>query len=158
MILAKILDFFFDIFLPKKTPKSVRQFLSYLVCGGFASLADMFVLFTLTKIFAVNHLIAAAFGFFVGVATNYTLNTILVFESKGKKKTEFTLFAIIGVGGLLWTEFLLWIFVDNLQINLMIAKMIAIILVLNWNFFMRKKFVFPAESNIKTLEKSIEEL
>lgn len=148
MPLVKIINFFLDILLPKKTSKSVRQFFSYLVCGGFATISDMIVLFTLANILHINHLIAAAFGFLAGVATNYTLNTMLVFESKGKKKTEFTIFALIGIGGLLWTELILWLLVDNLSLNLMIAKMIAVILVLNWNFFMRKKLVF-AEPNTK---------
>ena len=147
MPLAKFVDKIFDIFLPKKTSKGVRQFLSYLICGGFATLSDMIVL---------DHLIAAAFGFLTGVITNYTLNIMLVFKSQGKVKKEFTLFAVIGIGGLLWTELILWILVDNLGLYLMVAKMIAVIIVLNWNFFMRKKFVFPSDSNIENIEKSLQ--
>ena len=136
----------------------MRQFFSYLVCGGIATLADMSVLFILTSALQINHLIAAAIGFLAGVATNYSLNIQLVFKSKGKTKKELTLFTLIGIGGLLWTEFIIWILVDNMTFKLMIAKMIAVILVLFWNFFMRKKFVFPSESNLETLEKSIQEL
>ena len=156
MPLAKFVDKIFDIFLPKKTSKGVRQFLSYLICGGFATLSDMIVLFVLTNFFHVDHLIAAAFGFLTGVITNYTLNIMLVFKSQGKVKKEFTLFAVIGIGGLLWTELILWILVDNLGLYLMVAKMIAVIIVLNWNFFMRKKFVFPSDSNIENIEKSLQ--
>lgn len=144
MRLVEFINKIFDFFLPKKTPASLRQFLKYLVCGGFATIADISILFVLSNVLHVNYLIAAALGFIIGVATNYSLNILLVFESQGKFKKEFTLFALIGIGGLLWTELVLWILVNNFGIYLMLAKIVAVILVLNWNFFMRKKFVFTA--------------
>ncbi len=156
MKLKTIVDKTFDFFLPKKTSKSIRQFLNYLVCGGFATLADMSVLFVLTNILHINHLIAAAIGFVVGVTTNYSLNIALVFKSQGKTQKELTLFTLIGIGGLLWTELILWILVDNLKLYIMFAKIIAVILVLFWNFFMRKKFVFPTQSTLENIEQSLQ--
>ena len=156
MQLADIVNRTFDFFLPKKTPKGIRQFLSYLVCGGFATLADMSILFIFTKVLHINYLIAAAIGFIIGVTTNYSLNIALVFKSQGKTQKELTLFTFIGIGGLLWTELLLWILVKKLGLYLMLAKAISVILVLFWNFFMRKKFVFPAESNAERIEKSLQ--
>ncbi|NTW27675.1 MAG: GtrA family protein [Candidatus Moranbacteria bacterium] len=156
MKLAQFIDKIFDIFLPKKTSKSLRQFFKYLVCGGAATVSDMSVLFVLNYLLGINHLIAAGFGFGVGVATNYSLNKVLVFKSNGKVKKEFPLFVLIGLGGLAWTEFILWMLVDKFDLNVMLAKMVAVVLVLNWNFFMRKRFVFPAESNIENLEKSLQ--
>lgn len=156
MTIVKFIDFCLDIFLPKKTPPGLRQFFKYLVCGATATLADMSVLLVMSSLLHINHLIAAAFGFVAGVATNYSLNKILVFKSSGKIKKEFPLFVTIGIGGLLWTELILWILVDDLGIYLMIAKMIAVVMVLFWNFFMRKKFVFSSEQNLETLEKGLE--
>jgi len=152
---AKFIDEVLNFFLPKKTPQSMRQFFKYLFCGGVASLIDMTILYTFTHFLDINHLIAAAIGFVSGVATNYFLNTLLVFQSSGKIKRELTLFVVIGIGGLFWTEAILWLLVDNLNLKIMIAKIIAIILVLNWNFFMRKKFVFSKESNLESIEKSL---
>ena len=156
MILANIVNRIFDFFLPKKTPPGIRQFLSYLICGGVATLADMSVLFVFTKVLHLNYLIAAAVGFLIGVTTNYALNTALVFKSQGKVKKELSLFALIGIGGLLWTELVLWILVKKFGIYLMIAKAIAVILVLFWNFFMRKRFVFSSQPNLEDLEKSLQ--
>lgn len=132
----------FHTLIIKKTDNGLLQFFRYLIAGGTASLIDIMILFVLYKTLGINYLIAAALGFLFGVATNYTINTLIVFESGGKKKTEFSIFALIGIGGLLWTELILWIFVDNFGVPVMISKLIAIVLVLNWNFFMRKKFVF----------------
>lgn len=142
MIITQLPHKYFHKLIVEKTNSGLLQFFRYLVAGGTATLADMTILFVLYHLLGVNYLIAAALGFIVGVTTNYTINIAIVFESTGKKKKEFSLFAIIGIGGLLWTELILWALVGNLHFPVMLAKAIAVVLVLNWNFFMRKKFVF----------------
>ncbi len=142
MIRDKI-DSLVEKILGRKVNKGILQYFRYLICGGTATLVDVSLLFFLTHIFHVYYLIAAAISFATGIIVNYTLNIILVFKSSGKVKKEFFLFALIGIGGLFWTEIILWILVDKLNIYVMFAKAIAIVLVLQWNFFMRKKFVFP---------------
>jgi putative flippase GtrA len=135
-----------DRLLPAKKHAGLKQFILYLFAGGTATIADITILFVLTHLLHINYLVAAAIGFLVGVVTNYFLNIALVFESTGKIKREFSLFAIIGIGGLLWTELILWILVDNFGLYIMFSKLIAVALVLNWNFFMRKKFVFATKA------------
>jgi putative flippase GtrA len=104
------------------------------------------MLYSLTHFVDVHHLVAAPIAYVSGTITNYTLNTILVFKSSGNIKKEFPLFAVIGIGGLLWTEAIMWVFVDMFGTYIMVAKIIAVIFVLNWNFFMRKKFVFSPKT------------
>lgn len=130
----------------KKISKGLLQFFRYLICGGTSTLVDIGMLFVLTHFVDIHHLVAAPLAYVSGTATNYVMNTILVFKSSGNVKKEFPLFAIIGIGGLLWTEIIIWTFVDLLGVYVMIAKIVAVILVLNWNFFMRKKFVFSAKT------------
>jgi len=150
MCLAELIDnivnFFAIKILGRKIHASFLQFFRYLICGGTATMCDIVMLFVLTHFLDINHLLAAALAYVTGTATNYTLNTLLVFKSSGNIKKEFPLFAIIGIGGLLWTEIIIWIFVDLFGVYVMIAKLIAVVLVLNWNFFMRKKFVFSAKT------------
>jgi putative flippase GtrA len=128
----------------KKINKGLLQFFRYLICGGTSTFVDMAMLYSLTHFVDVHHLVAAPIAYVTGTATNYTLNTLLVFKSSGNIKKEFPLFAIIGIGGLFWTELILWILVDMFGSYIMVAKIISVILVLNWNFFMRKKFVFSS--------------
>src|SRR3989339_1020469 len=133
---------YFKKLILEKTDGGFLQFFRYLIAGGTATLVDLAVLFVLYHLFHINYLVSAAFGFLFGITTNFTINILLVFESQGKIKKEFLLFAAVGVGGLLWTELILWILVGNFRLSVMAAKLIAVVLVLNWNFFMRKKFVF----------------
>lgn len=137
----------FHAIVIKKTDNGLLQFFRYLIAGGTATVADMTVLFILYQLFGINYLIAASLSFVVGVTTNYTINSAIVFESSGKLKKELSLFAIIGIGGLLWTALILWLLVGNFHFPVMFSKVIAVVLVLNWNFFMRKKFVFSPTSS-----------
>ncbi len=129
-------------YLIKRTDKTAIQFFRYIFVGGFATVIDMGSLFILAQILGIYYLIAAALAFVLGLITNYSLSIFWVFESTKNIKKEFTLFAIIGIGGLIWTEIILWALVDKINLPIMLSKAVAVILVLIWNFGMRKKFVF----------------
>lgn len=145
----KIVNTIAEKILRRKINKGLLQFFRYLICGGTSTLVDLVMLYSLTHFIDVHYLIAAPIAYVTGTTTNYTMNILLVFKSSGNIKKEFPLFAVIGIGGLLWTEIIIWFFVDLLDVYVMIAKIIAIVLVLNWNFFMRKKFVFSSGSASK---------
>jgi putative flippase GtrA len=141
-----LVNFFAEKILRRKLPKGFLQFFRYLICGGTSTLVDMTVLYCLTHFAHTNHLVATPIAYVTGTVTNYTLNTLLVFKSSGNIKKEFPTFAAIGIIGLLWTEIFMWLFVNVLGTYIMVAKIIAVIFVLNWNFFMRKKFVFSSKT------------
>lgn len=145
MRLKEWIDEFIEKLLGRKIRKGFLQYFRYLICGGTATVTDVAILFVFTHFLHINYLIAAAFSFVVGIIVNYSLNIILVFKSSGKLRKEFPLFALIGIGGMTWTELILWVLVDKLNVYVMFAKMVSIVLVLQWNFFMRKKFVFYPE-------------
>jgi putative flippase GtrA len=135
------------------------QYFRYLICGGFATATDVGLLFVFTHYLRIHYLFAAAVSFAMGIVVNYTLNTILVFKSSGQVKKEFPLFVLIGLGGMTWTELIMWFLVDKLSLYVMVAKAVAIVLVLQWNFFMRKRFVFTMEPRLeKEIEKDSESL
>jgi putative flippase GtrA len=129
-----------------KTQNTLLQLIRYLFVGGFAAVVDTGCLYFLHSQLRMNYLGAAAIGFILGLLTNYLLSIIWVFESSGKIKEEFVLFAIIGLGGLGWTELILWLTVHFAHGPVLLAKVIALFLVLIWNFGMRKKFVFAPVS------------
>ena len=143
--MIKFIDELVEKILGRKVNKGLLQFFRYLICGGIATVSDMSVLFVLTHFLHIFYLLAAACGFIIGVIVNYSLNIVLVFKSTGKIHKEFSLFALIGIGGLIWTEIIIWALVGKLHLYLMVAKIIAVVFVLFWNFFMRKKFVFYPE-------------
>ena len=63
--------------------------------------------------------------------------------SSGKEKVmEFVVFAVIAVCGLVITEALMWTFTEKLGWYYMISKAVAAIIVLFWNFFMKKILLY----------------
>lgn len=129
-------------YLIEKSDETHIQFFRYIFVGGLATVADMGTLFLLTNYLDVFYLLSAAIGFVLGLSVNYAISIFWVFESTGDFKKEFTLFAAIGIGGLVLNEIIIWGLVDYAGLFYMLAKMISVVVVLFWNFGMRKKFVF----------------
>lgn len=118
----------------------MRQFSRYFLVAGLGYLVDLGTLFVLHDFFGVHYLLAAALGFIFGLAITYIMSSIFVFgESKLSSKTaEIGLFAIIGIGGLGILAVLMWVLVDLLAVNYLIAKILVTVVVYMWNFFARR--------------------
>ena len=125
-----------------KTENSLVQFVRYAMVGGTAAVLDTGCLYFLYHYFGMNHFAAAAVGFMVGLLVNYLLSILWVFQSSGNVRQELALFSIIGIGGLGWTELILWVVVNVANGPVLLGKGVSLVLVLVWNFWMRKKFVF----------------
>lgn len=128
-----------------KTDDTFVQFFRYIFVGGFSTVIDMGTFFVFNAVFETHYIVAQTIGFIFGLSVNYLLSIFWVFTSTGNLKKEFFLFSIIGIGGLFWSYLILWVLIDEFEFDTfqnMAAKTIAVILVLFWNFGMRKKFVF----------------
>ncbi|KKR22165.1 MAG: hypothetical protein UT50_C0001G0077 [Candidatus Moranbacteria bacterium GW2011_GWA2_39_41] len=121
------------------------QFFRYLFVGGASTIVDMGAFFIVVNTLHFHYLIAQTISFLFGLIINYILSIFWVFSHTGNFKKEFALFAIIGIGGLLLSYLFLWLLIDISNLHTfkdMLAKAIAVLIVLFWNFGMRKKFVF----------------
>lgn len=118
------------------------QFLRYFFVGGTAAVVDLLVFTVLVKNFNVHYILAAFVAYMVGLAWNHVLCVIWVFESKHHRTKEILMVFGIAVGGLLLTWLILWLLIDLAGIDAVISKMVSQILVLFWNFTMRKFYVF----------------
>jgi glycosyltransferase involved in cell wall biosynthesis len=128
--------------MTRKTQNAHLQFLRYFIVGGSSSVLDFATYAILSTVIGVNYFAAAFAGYTLGFVMNHSLCVLWVFESKMERKKEVALSYAIAIGGLLWTEVLLWLAVDVFGIGLLIARLGAMVIVLAWNFFMRKFFVF----------------
>ena len=120
------------------------QFLRYLVVGGVAFVVDFSILVLLTEVLAVHYLGSAAIAFCAGLATNYLLCITWVFDTRSlsSKKTEFAIFATVGVIGLAWNELLMYSGTDLIGLDYRLSKVGAVAIVLLWNFGVRKLILF----------------
>lgn len=121
-----------------KSSNTFIQFFRYIFVGRVAFLADGGSLFLITTI-GVNYLISVIFAFVIGLAVNYGLSKLLVFENSSVNgKIEFLVYGIIGVIGLGFTEIIMYVLTEIAGLYFMVSKVIATIIVLVWNFVARK--------------------
>lgn len=133
----------------KKMPRSslMGQFVRYLVTGGFAFVVD-FLLYAFC-LYELNwhYLVANLVGLVAGLVINYVMSVAWVFSEckrvlEDRKTVEFGVFAIVGIIGVGINELLMLLMVGMLDANEMKSKIVAAILVLMWNFGVRKMVLF----------------
>ncbi|HSX57857.1 MAG TPA: GtrA family protein [Candidatus Saccharimonadales bacterium] len=123
--------------------ESLRQFIIYVLIGSFASLSDLFILFFLVEYLHVHYLVAAAVSFTTLALVTFYLHKNFTFKHKGKSnKLRFLIFVIIGLSGLFWNIFLLFIFVEKFQLYYLFAAVLIKFIVLVWNFTLNKFVTF----------------
>lgn len=128
--------------MTRKTNHPIIQFVRYLFVGGSASVVDFATFAYMVTLLDHNLYLAAFVGYTAGFVWNHVLSVLWIFESRHSRKKEVMIAYSIAIGGLIWTELLLWVFADMLHLDELISRLIAMMLVIVWNYGMRKKFVF----------------
>jgi len=118
------------------------QFFRYFFVGGSAAVVDLAVYTLLVQFLSVHYALSALVAYMIALAWNHAACLLWVFESKHRRAKEIMLILLIALGGLLWTEVLLYVQIEFFHLNEVLAKVIALWIVLLWNFSMRKRFVF----------------
>lgn len=129
------------IFLDKSAAIHM-QFLRYFFVGGSAAVVDLLVFAILVKYIGLHYAVAAFLAYMIGLSWNHLLCIFWVFESKHHRLKEIVIVLLITVGALLWTWLILFLLIDLAGLDAVISKMVSQILVLFWNFTMRKFYVF----------------
>ena len=131
------------------TTNPLVQFFRYAFIGGFAALVDWGVLWLVERLGA-HYQVAAVFGFFAGLAVNYLLSKLLVFQAekaRTRASVEFLGYALIGAVGLAITMGLMHVFTEWVGLHFMLSKIIATLIVLIWNFTARKLILYQKKSS-----------
>jgi len=130
----------------------IKEFFRYIIVGGTAFIVDAGLLYVLYNCifytFAEKGVyISVAISFIGGLIVNYILCLLFVFkiakeENKGKSISSFMTFSVIGLIGLLLTEFGMYIGLDIFRSNYLIVKVLVAGLILIWNYGARKLIIF----------------
>jgi len=118
----------------------LKEMYRFVVNGAISFLVDYGILYALTEFCGVNYLLSSAISFCASVAVNYVICVKWVFE--GAKNTNSRAKAVFigsSVVGLLLNQLFMWLFVEKCGIYYMLAKVIATLLVMIWNYIAKRK-------------------
>lgn len=122
---------------------ALRQFIKFSMVGVSNTTVD-FVLFTLlTRVVGLHYLGANVFSFSVAATWSYFANRTWTFRDRSARiRSQFPKFALVSGVGLFLTSGLLFLFVDILHVYDLLAKALAIGIVLFWNFLVNRYWTF----------------
>lgn len=136
--------------IAKKHAEKVR----FIIVGGANTALDFVVLFSLTA-FGLDKIVANYISTSVALIFSFFANKSFTFKHKtGNAKKQFALFLIVTIIGL-WViqPIVIWIstsalapYITSDPINLFVAKLIATVASLIWNYFLYSRLVFKNDS------------
>lgn len=136
-----ILSFNIKNIFYRPTENLLLQFFRYGFVGAAATIADWGALFILTEYIGIYYLISGVSAFLLGLSVNFFLSKKFVFSNEKNEhspSTEFAVYGIIGVIGLLMTMGIMFVLTEKLCFNYMMSKIISTVIVFVWNFAARK--------------------
>ncbi len=121
-----------------------QEFGRYFLASLLGLSVDASLLIFLTEVVGLHYLASATVSFLAGLGVVYWLSIKWVFSQRVWRdfKSEFLIFSLIGVAGLIINNTVLWFLTDKLGLYYLLSKVVAVGLVFNWNFFARKLSLF----------------
>lgn len=126
-----------------KTRKLLIQIFKFTIVGGIATVIDFVFLYIFREFCHFPVLVSNTLSFCISVIYNYIASVKWVFDVNKEKdaKKQFIIFIVFSVIGLLLNNAIMWVTVDFLSIYYMLAKIIATVIVMVFNFVTRKIFL-----------------
>jgi len=123
--------------------KQIFEFFKFGLVGLFGIFIDFSITWVCSYKLEMYYIVANGIGFCVAASSNYLVNSCWTFSANqtiGIK--SFSIFLMISSIGLLLNSACVLMFKDFFNLNLYLAKLLAVVIVFNWNFFANAKFTF----------------
>ena len=123
----------------------LQNFVLYGIIGILSAGIDFLIFYTLTTIWDIFYLIANIFSVSIGITLSFFLNRNYNFKVKDNISKRFLMFTSVGLGGILLSSTLLYIFIDIFTFDKIISKILSIIFVVLIQFFLNTYVTFKKE-------------
>lgn len=114
----------------------------YGIVGILGLVVDMGVFYLMDKKLGINYAVSNVTSSSLAVLHNFILNSYFTFKVTDKKVKRFISFYLIALIGMAISTGMLAVFIDGLQIDSMISKLITVFIVAMGQFFFNKKITF----------------
>ncbi|MBR3362474.1 MAG: GtrA family protein [Bacilli bacterium] len=121
----------------------VNQIVKFLIVGGIATFLDYFIFYVSCNLLNIYPLLSNFLSFSISVIYNYLASVKWVFDVDGSKDKNqlFLKFMFFSIIGFLLTEIIIYIGIELVNMNEMMIKFIASLIVMIFNFVTRKMFL-----------------
>lgn len=117
------------------------QFLLYCFCGGIGVLTDFGVYYVLLAQ-GVWYQFANIFGYLAGTLISFFLNRLITFRVRDSLVGRLMMFLGVAIAGFATSTVLLWLFVDAIQMDSKLAKLLTLPLVVVLQYSLNRKITF----------------
>lgn len=119
------------------------QLTLYFILGGLLTLLEWLGFWVLVYLCGVHYLIANALLFIIFVPLGMVVFKKAVFKrTRFRARTELALSFVINLLGLFINSIILWILVEFILLESLVAKILTSFLVAFYSFFARKIFIY----------------
>ena len=112
----------------------------YLIVGGLATIVEWAGFWLFSEKLSIEYLLATALAFAISTFANWLFGRLLVFRGKQQQSLlrEILSVYLASIVGLLLNLLIMFLLVQLLGVEKMIAKMAATVLVFTYNYLVRK--------------------
>ena len=116
----------------------------YLIVGGLATIVEWAGFWLFSEKMGIAYLLATTFAFAISTFANWLFGRLLVFRGKQQQSLlrEILSVYLASIVGLLLNLLIMFLLVQLLGVEKMIAKMAATVLVFTYNYLVRKLIIY----------------
>lgn len=122
--------------------KKYEKFIKYCIIGASGVFLDLTVFYLLNKKLGIYYQFVNIFSVSCGITNNFLLNAFFNFKTRDKLIIRYIQFYAVGLVGIGTSAVLLYIFVEVLNVEVMISKGIIMVIVAVIQYLLNKTFTF----------------
>lgn len=124
--------------------KYIGGLFGYLIVGGLATIVEWAGFWLFSEKLSIEYLLATALAFAISTFANWLFGRLLVFRGKQQQSLlrEILSVYLASIVGLLLNLLIMFLLVQLLGVEKMIAKMAATVLVFTYNYLVRKLIIY----------------
>ena len=127
--------------------KKFHQLVLYGVIGSFSSGLDFLIYTFLVQLVGLQYIVTNCISVIAGISTSFYLNRNYNFKVKDDTKRRFSIFLAVGLCGLIMSNLILYLCIDNFGMDKLTSKLLSILLVVFFQFLVNKYLTFKPTNN-----------
>lgn len=126
----------------KRLYQKFRNLILYGIFGSISAGLDFAIYTLLVQVAGVQYLVANCISVLAGITTSFLLNRNFNFKIKDKTPQRFSIFLVVGLCGLLLSNLILYLCIDQFHMHKIVSKILSIVLVVFFQFILNKYVTF----------------